>query len=121
MSQQLPLIQFRIHELRGNDAWGNIRLYFKGELLLDLNDYPIEELSRQLHNWSMVVSDLTPKCFVFEYTDKLLTGTFRVESRPKLWEFTSTKEIKRPANLIELSLYIKMVLNFVNSLSKERL
>lgn len=91
----------------------------EGRVLFQHSAYPIGELACQLQEWSLLVSDESrPVCFVFQSDAREFHGTFRIEPRPELWEFTSWKELRRPRRLLELSVYRSMAREFFMTLSQ---
>ncbi len=111
-------IDFEITGVIDDDYWGSIKVIIDGKLLLKLRNYPLSELSRQLKEWADIVDDSQKTlCFIFYSESPEYLGTFRIEARPKNWEFTSWKEKRRPPRLLELAAYKAIAYKYVSKLS----
>ena len=90
----------------------SISVVSKGETILSLCDFPVEELREQLHTWLASVTEESAESFVFQSGNNSQTGIFRIEPRSNGWQFTSVKELKRSNELLSLQEW-QRVLNSV--------
>ncbi len=79
-----------------------VRVESNDAIVAELLDFPVIALKEQLRAWLTVASDTAAPCFIFRSDNPEWTGTFRIEPRPKLWQFTSWKERFRSAELLSL-------------------
>lgn len=83
-----------------NERSGFLRVESDGALVLEVNDFPVIELKRQLRSWMGSADDSSAPAFIFSSENQHFRGIFRIEPRPHHWQFTSSKERVRSSELL---------------------
>jgi hypothetical protein len=81
---------------------GLVRVESNGTVIVELRDFPVAPLKKQLRDWLNDVNEVSAKCFIFASDDLQFHGTFRIEPRPQDWQFTSCREYVRSPELLSL-------------------
>jgi len=93
------IIEMRIELNRKSKS---IKVISLGTIVLDFDDFPVEELIHQIEAWLSEVTEEKAKVFIYKSHSRELHGTFQIEARPTGWQFTSWKEKRRSPEILTL-------------------
>lgn len=85
-----------------NEQRRSVRVESRGTVVLDVEDFPVALLKEQLRAWISSADDTTAPAFAFRSENAELDGIFRIEPRPAMWQFTSSREKVRSSELLSL-------------------